>query len=197
MRTEEAVTARRACGGCSRSRCRSTRRSGRHRRRPARPVARRWREEGEPGPGPRQAGAVRRPPTPSRRRPNEQGRRRRRDPLDRGHPLRRLRRRRLRRRHVGPGRRRRARRGERARDQIDRSIAPRLGGEPRLADLRPGRALDRLPRGLLRGDDHALHPAGAGGAGDRAARLGLRLPPRPAGAGARARDPGVRRSPRC
>ena len=39
-----------------------------------------------------------------------------------------------------------------------------LGGQPRLADLRARRALDRLPEGLLRGHDDPLHPLGAGGA---------------------------------
>ena len=45
----------------------------------------------------------------------------------------------------------------------------------------------------LLGDlDHALHPASARRARDRAARLGLRLPPRPARAGTGAGDPGLR-----
>ena len=107
----------------------------------------------------------RRPPRRRRRR-REQRRRLRRDPLDRRHPLRGLRRRRLRRRRLGPARGPRRAAARRAADRpLDRAG---LGGQPRLADLRPRRALDRVPDRLLGDHDHALHPAGTG-------RLGIVL----------------------
>ena len=103
------------------------------------------------------------------------GRRRRGDPLDRRDLLRALRRGRLRRRLLGP--RRRRRRDGRAAAGPDPALADAgLGGQPRLADLHPRRPLDRLPRRLQRGDDDALRAAGAGRARDRPARRGLRLP---------------------
>ena len=72
------------------------------------------------------------------------------------------------------GRRRRARQAPARADRLgDR---PRLGGEPRLADLRPGRALDGLLRRVRRDHLDAVHPAEPRRARDRAARLGLRLP---------------------
>ena len=97
------------------------------------------------------------------------------DPLGRGDVLRALRRRRLRRRLLGP--RRRRRRAGRAAAGADPALAdPRLGGQPRLADLHPRRPLDRLPARLQRRDDDALRAAGPGRGRDRPARLGLRLP---------------------
>ena len=72
----------------------------------------------------------------------------------------------------------------------DRPLArPGLGGQPRLADLHPRRALDRVPRGVLGGDDAPSNTAGAGGARDRAARVGLRLRPRARGARRGAGEP--------
>ena len=105
----------------------------------------------------------------------EQGGRGRGSPVGRGDPLRRVRRRRLRRRAVGAAcRRRRARQAATRPDRLgDR---PGLGGQPRLADLRAGGAVDRVP-GRLRIDLlDALHPAQPRGARDRAARRRLCLP---------------------
>ena len=151
-------------------------------------MARRWRED------PDQAVAVPYGPSPDlrRRTDHEQGRRRRGDPLDRGDPLRRLRRRRLRRRLLVAGQRpRRARRARPAADRLgDR---PGLGGEPRLADLHPRGPVDGVRDRVRGGDVHPVHPALPGGAGDRAARLGLRLPRgRQAPAGAQLRRAPVR-----
>src|ERR1700721_1737769 len=53
---------------------------------------------------------------------------------------------------------------------------PGLGGQPRLADLHPGRPLDRLPDRLQRDLHDPLRAADPGRAGDRPARLGLPLP---------------------
>ena len=69
---------------------------------------------------------------------------------------------------------------------------PGVGGQPRLADLRPGRLLDRLPEGLRPGDGdalraalprrgrdhpprHRLRPARRGGDDRRGARAGRHL----------------------
>ena len=131
-------------------------------------MARRWREEGADAVDtpydPRDE-----PPPPATEGPNEQGRRRRGDPLDRRHALRRLRRRRLRRRLLVARRRpRRARRPGAAADRLgDR---PRVGGQPRLADLHPRRPLDRVLGRLRGGDVDAVHPALPGGARHRPAR---------------------------
>ena len=67
-------------------------------------------------------------------------------------------------------------RGDRARALIDWAIGPGLGGQPCLADLRPRGALDRLPHRLRLDFLHAVHPAQPGGARDRPARFGLRVP---------------------
>ena len=185
MRTEDAVTkARRRLGHLRAHRRRSTRSSG---SRSCSPCAR-WRaagatptsEDSEVPYGPR-----RRPTAEAR---SEQRRRRRRGAVDRGDDVRRVRRRRLRRRLLEPRRRRRRARpaGARADRLGDR---PGLGGQPRVADLRPRRALDRL-LGRVRGDLlDAVHPAQPRGARHRAARLGLRVPQDGAAA------PGPRRSP--
>ena len=65
-----------------------------------------------------------------------------------------------------------------SRHRIDYSLGPGLGGQPRLADLLPRRALDRVPRRLRADHGDALPAARAGGARDRPARVGLRLRPR-------------------
>ena len=88
---------------------------------------------------------------------------------------------------LGPARRRRRARQAPARpDRLgDR---PRLGGQPRLADLRSGRALDGVPRRVRSDHLDAVHPAEPRRARDRSARLGLRLPQdRPEGQGKEAR----------
>ena len=72
--------------------------------------------------------------------------------------LRRARLGRLRRRLLGPDRRRRVPRRARARDDPALDGA-RLGGQPRLADLRPGDHLDRVPAGLRLDLLDAVHPA--------------------------------------
>ena len=53
---------------------------------------------------------------------------------------------------------------------------PGLGGEPRLADLLPGRALDRVLRGVRVDHAHAVRAAHARRARHRAARVELRVP---------------------
>ena len=106
--------------------------------------------------------------------------------LDRRDDVRGLRRRGLRRRLVEPaGGRRRARPAPaRAHRLGDR---PGLGGQPRLADLRARRALDRLLL-RVRGDLlDVVHPAQPRRARHRAARVGVRLPQD--GAGARGAGP--------
>ena len=71
----------------------------------------------------------------------------------------------------GGERGRRAARADRLGDR------PRLGGQPRLADLRPRRALDRLLV-RVRGDLlDAVHPAEPRRARHRAARIRIRVPP--------------------
>ena len=70
-----------------------------------------------------------------------------RHPVRGDHRVRGLRRRRLRRRLLGP-RRRGHKRGERPREVIDHADRPGLGGQPRLADLRLRAAVDLLPGGL-------------------------------------------------
>ena len=106
---------------------------------------------------------------------DEQGRRRRGRALGRRDDLRRVRRRGLRRRLLEPARRRRGARPAPARaDRLgDR---PRLGGQPRVADLRARRALDRVLVGV-RGDLlDAVHPAQPRRARHRAARRRVRVP---------------------
>ncbi len=92
----------------------------------------------------------------------------------RGH-VRGVRRRRLRRRVLGPHRRRgRARPAAAASDRpVDRAG---VGGQPRLADLLPGRDVDGVPEGVRGDHDHAVPPARPGRARHRAARLRLRVP---------------------
>ena len=51
-----------------------------------------------------------------------------------------------------------------------------LGGQSRLARLRPGHLLDRVPARVRRGDDHAGAADLAGGRRDRAARGRVRVP---------------------
>ena len=100
-------------------------------------------------------------PPASPRTAREQRRRRRRGAVDRRHGVRRVRRRGLRRRVLEPGRRQRRARPARARaDRLgDR---PGLGGQPRLADLRPRRAVDGV-LGRVRVDLlDAVHPAQPG-----------------------------------
>ena len=89
-------------------------------------------------------------------------------------------------------------RGERARRADRLGDRPGLGGQPRLADLRARRALDRV-LGRLRGDHvDAVHPAQPRGARDRPARLGLRLPRGRARAARAAASPSAcSASPRC
>ena len=58
---------------------------------------------------------------------------------------------------------------------------PGVGGEPRLADLRAGDLLDRLPGGVRVGRLDALHPALPGGDRDHPARRRVRHPGRRAG----------------
>ena len=90
-------------------------------------------------------------------------------PLLRHHRLRAVRRRRLRRRLLGPHRGRR--RAGRAPPHADRPLdRPGVGGEPRLADLHPRRALDGVLRGLRVDHAHAVRAAHARGARHRAAR---------------------------
>ena len=105
----------------------------------------------------------------------DRGRRRRRRAVLRRHRLRALRRRRLRRRVLGPHRRRRRARRAAARGHrpLDR---PGVGGEPRLADLLPRRAVDRVLRGVRVDHAHAVRAADARRARHRAARLELRVP---------------------
>ena len=160
-----------------------------------RAMSRRWREgKATPSPGPtRRAGRSCFPPRPAPHRPPTQGgrheHRRRADSLVRRHLLRRLRRRRLRRRLLGPdGRRRKAGRAG-ARAHRSRHGAG-LGGQQRLADLRAGRAVDRVPARVRRDHLDALPAAGARRGGDRAARIGVRLPRGDEGA---ERPPPVRR----
>src|SRR6266516_4057585 len=89
--------------------------------------------------------------------------------------LRAVRGRRLRRRFLGPAGRRYRTWGQATR--ADRALArPGLGGQPRLADLRAGGALDRLPA-RVRG--HRLHPVPATDPGrvrDDRAWVGVRVP---------------------
>ena len=135
-----------------------------------RAMARRWRDRRRG----RLRGAVRAVAERSSRR-HEHCRRRRRGAVDGPDGVRGVRRRGLRRRVLEPGRRRRRARPARARaDRLgDR---PGLGGQPRLADLRPRRALDGV-LGRVRGDLlHAVHPAQPGRARHRAAGRGLRVP---------------------
>ena len=82
----------------------------------------------------------------------DRGRGRRGHPAGHGHPVRRPGRGRLRRRPVGPaGRRRPARARAAAADRrVDHAG---MGGQPRLARLRPGHLLDRVPARVRRGDD--------------------------------------------
>ena len=106
-------------------------------------------------------------------------------PLLRRHRVRAVRRRRLRRRVLGPHRRRReaGRAPARADRPLDRSG---VGGEPRLADLLPRGPVDRVLRGVRVDHAHAVRPADARGVRHRAARIELRVPqgrvphPRPA-----------------
>ncbi len=97
-----------------------------------------------------------------------------RDPARGPDPLRDLRGRGLRRRPVGPARRRRrARPGAAAADRRDDHAG--VGGQPRVAHLRPRHLLDRIPDGLRRRDDRSRAAAVAGSLRDRAARRRLRV----------------------
>ena len=154
-------------------------------------MSRRWRDQGARterrrdvpyGPRSRSHGRRRRTTDDGAGRMTQ--RRRRRAVLRRDR-VRRVRRRRLRRRLLGPDRRRRRARRATARGHrpLDR---PGVGGEPRLADLLPRRAVDGVLRGVRVDHAHALRSADAGRARHRAARVELRLPqgrvphPRPA-----------------
>ena len=151
-------------------------------------MARRWREEGEEAVAVPVRAAVRAAGGDGVSKADIVGG----DPLGRGDPVRRLRWRRLRRRVLVPRRRQgRARRaGAEAGRLRDRAG---LGGQPRLADLHPRRAVDRVLGRLRGGDVDAVHSALPGGAWDRPARLGLRLPRgRQAAAGAQLRRASVR-----
>src|SRR5260370_1337321 len=67
--------------------------------------------------------------------------------------------------------------GREASGGADRRVdPPGVGGQPRLARLRPGHLLDRLPARVRRGDDRGRAAALARGARDRAARQWFRLP---------------------
>ena len=69
-----------------------------------------------------------------------------------------------------------AERGDRP-AQADRPLdRPGVGGEPRLADLLPRRAVDRVLGGVRVDHAHAVRAAHARGARHRAARLELRVP---------------------
>ena len=93
----------------------------------------------------------------------------------RRHRVRAVRRRRLRRRVLGPHRRRRrARRTAACADRpLDRSG---VGSEPRVADLLPRGAVDRVLAGVRVDHAHAVRAADARRARDRAARVELRVP---------------------
>ena len=67
-------------------------------------------------------------------------------------------------------------RGERPREVIDHSIAPGLGGEPRLADLRVRAAVDLLPGGVRLDHPDAVRSADPGCPGHRAPGGELRVP---------------------
>ena len=117
-----------------------------------------------------------RPPAPRpAKRAGARERRRRGDPHGRDHRVRAVRRRRLRRRVLGPHRRRRRTRARAARGHqpLDR---PGVGGEPRLADLLPGRAVDRVLRGVRVDHAHAVRAAVDRRARHRVPRLELRVP---------------------
>ena len=102
-------------------------------------------------------------------------RRGRADPHGGGHRVRVVRRRRLRCRVLGPHRRRRRARSHAAVGDhpLDRAG---VGGEPRLADLLPRRALDRLLGGVRLDHAHALRAVVDRGAGHRVPRLRVRVP---------------------
>ena len=93
----------------------------------------------------------------------------------RRHRLRAVRRRRLRGGLLGPhrGRRRTRRAAPRGREPLDRAG---VGSQPRLADLLPRRAVDRVLRGVRVDHAHAVRAVVAGRARHRAARLELRVP---------------------
>ena len=115
-------------------------------------------------------------PTSRRERPGEQGGRRRRHPPDRNHDVRRFRRCGFRGRPVELARGRRRPRS--ASTRVDR-LGDRagLGGQPRVVDLRAGRALDRLLVGV-RGDLlDAVHPSQPRRARCRVSRSRIRVPP--------------------
>ena len=59
---------------------------------------------------------------------------------------------------------------------IEHSIGAGVGGQPRLADLRAGRAVDGVPAGVRRGRHHAVHPADPRGVRDDRPRRGVRVP---------------------
>ena len=101
--------------------------------------------------------------------------RRRGRPAARAHGVRRVRRRRLRRRLLGPHRRRP--RARRAAPRADRALdRAGLGGQPRLADLHLRRDLDRVLRGLRLDHADAVRPADHRRARHRPARRELRVP---------------------
>ena len=108
-----------------------------------------------------------------RRRWHERARRRR--ALPRRHHLRRVRRRRLRCRLLGPRRRRRGTR--RTAPGGDRPLhRTGVGSEPRLADLRVRRAVDRVLRGLRVDHPDPVRPPRPRRLRDRPAGIELRLP---------------------
>ena len=153
-----------------------------------RAMARRWREADER----RRRGALRPAAAPPRRRRRrrEQRRRRRRRAVDRRDALRRLRRRRLRRRASGTCVAGGGERG-RARARADRlGDRPGLGGQPRLADLRARRALDRLLRRRSRRSSRRCSSRSASPRSGIVLRgAGLRLPRHRAGGSAAGGSP--------
>ena len=75
---------------------------------------------------------------------------------------------------------------------------PGVGGQPRLAGLRPGHLLDRVPARVRRGDDRGRAAAVARAARHRAARRRLRLPQRrSSGSACSVLSARHSRSPRC
>ena len=115
-------------------------------------------------------------------------------PVDRRHPVRALRRRRLRGWVLGP-RRRRGATGSPA-PRPDRTLhRTGVGSQPRLADLRAGDALDVLPAGLLGGAVVDVPAADVGGGRHHPARGWFRHPQDRA-PGLRAANCSAQRSPR-
>ena len=140
-----------------------------------RAMSRRWRDEDGTTKRCPTARTPSAPPLMRRSTPVTARERRRRHPRRRRDDVRRLRRRRLRRRVLEPARRwRRARPAAARADRLGDRAG--LGGEPRVADLRARRLLDRLPVRLRVRLLDAVHPAEPGCVRDRPARSRLRVP---------------------